>query len=97
MSNDELAGIHARLDTIIERLNGMREECARRGERGTKMAADLIEIKSAIWGNGQPGLKSRLEKIETERAVSYKWLGVWLGVAGVLASIVAVVLDKVLG
>jgi len=39
------------------------------------VAADISELKHAVFGNGQPGLKTRVERMETklETGVAILW------------------------
>jgi hypothetical protein len=44
--------------------------------RGCVSCNDSIrELKSTVFGNGSPGLKTRLERLENARDAAFGWLG----------------------
>lgn len=55
-------------------------------ERTQKIASDLKDDYKALYGNGQPGLLSRVQKLEDWKDAKQKHVGAIAGVLGFIVN-----------
>lgn len=73
------------LDRIEAAVNDVRVMIATQQERTASIARDVAELKLTVYGEDPPGLKTRVERIETA------WKAIWAAlaiIAGLVGTIV---------
>lgn len=84
-----------RLTSIEEGQQAIRTDVAVIKERQVDLIKDISGVKTTLYGNGQPGLVTKLELVKQKLQIYAGWVGGVAGtVTGAIGAIVVALLTK---
>lgn len=95
MSTDDIKRIHNRMDSLEQVLRNMSDVLIRHTTLEDSAIEKLSEVRSTLYGNGKPGIVTRVDRLETTRKVWMQAATATIGfLSGLIATFLGIYLQK---